>query len=87
MTHPEVRGISVGMFIAALERDGFVLERSRGTHLRYRHQDGRQITVPFHRSGTTFKRKTLHSILRATGWTDADLHRLGLIMSPPEVHT
>lgn len=79
MTHPGLRGITVGKMIAALEQDGFFLERSRGSHLRYRHADGRQITIAFHRSGATFKPGMLHSILRQTHWTDADLIRLGLI--------
>ncbi len=79
MTHPGLRGITVGRLIAALERDGFLFERSRGSHLRYRHADGRQITVAFHHSGATFKPWMLHSIIRETRWTDADFTRLGLI--------
>ncbi|MFI5299056.1 MAG: type II toxin-antitoxin system HicA family toxin [Polyangiales bacterium] len=71
-------------FIAALERDGFAFGRGHGGHLQYRDRDGRQITVSFHRSGATFRRGTLLSMLRATRWTDADLRRLGLTSTPPE---
>ena len=79
MTHPGLRGMTVGKLIAALERDGFVFERSRGSHLRYRHANGRQITIAFHSSDATLKPGMLHSIIRETHWTDADLIRLGLI--------
>lgn len=86
MTHPEIRGVSVRELISALERDGFSFERAKGSHLRYRHVDGRQVTVAFHRSGATLKRGTLLSVLRGARWTDADLRRLGLISMPPSAH-
>lgn len=86
MTHPQLRSVSVREFISALERDGFFFERGKGGHLLYRHGDGRQVTVSFHRSGAMLKRGTLLSMLRATRWTDADLRRLGLVSAPPEAH-
>ena len=79
MTRPELRGITVGEFISALEREGFYLDRTRGNHLRYRNADGRQVTVAFHRSGATFGKAMLHSLLRATRWNDEDLRRIGLL--------
>ena len=83
MTHPEVRHVSVRRLIAALERDGFWFDGGKSSHLRYRHADGRQVTVSFHRSGATFRDGTLNSILRQTRWTTADFFRLGLISTPP----
>ena len=83
MTRPELRGLTIREFIGAIEHDGFVFLRSRGSHLTYGHADGRQITVSFHRSGATFKPGMLRALLRATRWTDADLRRLGLVTTPP----
>lgn len=79
MTLPELRNLTVRELISALERDGFFLDRSKGSHLRYRHTDGRQVTVPFHSSGATLRNATLHSILLATRWKEQDLRRLELI--------
>ncbi|PKB64140.1 MAG: hypothetical protein BZY80_03650 [SAR202 cluster bacterium Io17-Chloro-G2] len=47
----------------ALLREGFSLSRQRGSHHRYRHPDGRRVTVPFSRPGGTFALKTLRSII------------------------
>lgn len=33
--------------IRALERDGFQLERSKGSHHHYKHPDGRRVTVTY----------------------------------------
>ena len=35
--------------VALLERLGFVQVRQRGSHRQFRHPDGRQTTVPFHK--------------------------------------
>ncbi|MBC6439924.1 MAG: type II toxin-antitoxin system HicA family toxin [Rhodospirillales bacterium] len=34
--------------VSLLKRQGFVLIRQRGSHMQFRHADGRQTTVPFH---------------------------------------
>lgn len=34
--------------VTILERMGFVLVRQRGSHMQFRHPDGRGTTVPFH---------------------------------------
>ena len=34
--------------VAMLERIGFTLIRQRGSHMQFRHPDGRGTTVPFH---------------------------------------
>ena len=66
--------------VSALERDGFSLDRQRGSHRLYKHPDGRRVTVSFHRPGDTFVPKTLRSILELQArWTTADLKRLRLI--------
>ena len=66
--------------IAALTRDGFYFVRQVGSHQRYRHQDGRRVTVAPHGRGDTFTRKTLKAIIETQArWTEPDLVRLGLI--------
>lgn len=35
--------------VSILDKLGFVEIRQRGSHRQYRHSDGRQTTVPFHR--------------------------------------
>jgi predicted RNA binding protein YcfA (HicA-like mRNA interferase family) len=47
----------------ALRRLGFEPIRQRGSHVRYRHADGRVVTVPHH-PGRDIARGTLRSILR-----------------------
>lgn len=49
--------------IAALERAGFAVARTRGSHKFLRHADGRTTVVPVH-SGETLGPGLLHKILR-----------------------
>ncbi len=56
-----------------MRRDGFTLERQKGSHQHYRHPDGRRVTVPFHRRSDTFPPKTLKSIIEMQAkWRVAD---------------
>ena len=74
-----LRSLTARRLISALERDGFVLDRQRGSHHNYIHRDGRQVTVPFSRTGETFAIGTLRSILLTQAqWTVEDLERLGI---------
>jgi predicted RNA binding protein YcfA (HicA-like mRNA interferase family) len=72
------RGIDARTFIRALEQDGFFESRSEGSHHRYKHPDGRRVTVAYHGRSDTFVIKTLKR-MEATHWTEADIRRLGLI--------
>ncbi len=45
----QLRNITARELVNALIRDGFVLYNQRGSHQRYRHDDGRRVTVTFHR--------------------------------------
>jgi predicted RNA binding protein YcfA (HicA-like mRNA interferase family) len=66
--------------VAALCRDGFNFVRQKGSHQRYRHADGRRVTVAPHAGGDTFSVKTLQKIIEVqAGWTSEDLARLGLV--------
>jgi predicted RNA binding protein YcfA (HicA-like mRNA interferase family) len=61
--------------IAALQRAGFEVSRTRGSHQFLRHLDGRVTTVPFH-AGETIGPGLLSKILRDTKLTRGDLEKL-----------
>ena len=73
------RGLSARRFIRALEGDGFVLQRVRGSHRIYRHADGRRVVVAYHALNDTFPIGTLRAMIVDAGWQDDDLLGLGLI--------
>ncbi len=77
--HPRIRNVTTQQVIQALEADGFVWVRSRGSHRVYRHPDGRRVVVAYHRPGATFPPKTLASMIQGARWNEEDLLRLGLI--------
>ena len=73
------RGVTARIFIRALETDGFVFQRSRGSHRIYKHTDGRRVVVAYHATGDAFPIGTLKAMIESAGWQDRDLQRLGLI--------
>jgi predicted RNA binding protein YcfA (HicA-like mRNA interferase family) len=76
----QLRSLRAREFIAALVKDGFHFVRQRGSHQRYRHPDGRRVTVAPHGSGDAFRIDTLKSMIeRQAQWTEKDLKRLGLL--------
>ena len=75
-----LRSITAREIINALYRDGFVLRNSAGSHQRFRHPDGRRVTVTFHSRGQTYGLGLLQRMIRDQAqWTDEDLRRLGLL--------
>jgi len=75
-----LRSLTARELIAALTRDGFYFVRQAGSHQRYRHPDGRRVTVASHGTGGKFKIKTLQGIVEDQAcWTEDDLKRLKLI--------
>ena len=75
-----LRSLTARELIAALTRDGFYFVRQTGSHKRYRHPDGRRVTVAPHGGGDTFTIKTLKSIIESQAqWTTEDLKRLKLM--------
>ena len=75
-----LRSLTARELISALMRDGFSLRSQTGSHQRYRHTDGRRVTVSFHSPGETFPPKTLRRMIEDQAhWTEDDLKRLGLI--------
>jgi predicted RNA binding protein YcfA (HicA-like mRNA interferase family) len=76
----DLRSLTARELIGALTRDGFYFVRQKGSHQRFRHPDGRRVTVAPHRSGGTFNVKTLKSMIENQArWTEDDLKRLNLI--------
>ncbi|MDP6454017.1 MAG: type II toxin-antitoxin system HicA family toxin [SAR202 cluster bacterium] len=74
-----LRNTSVRELVRALERDGFVYRRTRGSGRVYRHEDGRRAVIHFHRPTDTLPIGTLRSVMAGTQWTQADIERLGLL--------
>ena len=72
------RGLSARRFVRALEADGFVLQRVRGSHRIYRNTDGRRVVMAYHALNDTFPIGTLRAMIADAGWQDEDLQRLGL---------
>ncbi|OGP59480.1 MAG: hypothetical protein A2V67_10780 [Deltaproteobacteria bacterium RBG_13_61_14] len=58
--------------IRVLERRGFFLARSSGSHLIYKNPEGRRVTVPAH-AGKTLHPKVLQNILRDMDLTTEEL--------------
>ena len=78
--YEQLRNLTARELISALLRDGFGYDRGDGSHQIYYHPDGRRVTVVFHGGGSTFRRKTLKSIIeKEAQWTEGDLQRLKLI--------
>lgn len=75
-----LRSVTAREVIAALIRDGFSIRKQSGGHQRFRHADGRKVTVSFHHPAQTYRPKTLRSIIEEQAkWTAGDLRRLGLL--------
>ena len=73
------RGVNAREFIASLEADGFYKARTEGSHRRFKHADGRAVTVAYHKLSDAFVIKTLSRMLADTRWTEDDLRRLDLL--------
>jgi len=73
------RGITARQFVKALQTDGFILQRIRGSHRIYRHPDGRRVVVAYHLLSDTFPIGTLRAMISDAGWQEDDLRRLELL--------
>ena len=75
-----IRTLTAREIIAALKRDGFFFVRQTGSHQRFRHPDGRRVTVAPHGGGDTFTIRTLRAMIEVqTCWDEEDLKRLKII--------
>ena len=61
---PPLPIINAKTFIKFLESLGFVCVRQKGSHKRFKHPDGRAVTIPVH-SGKNLKRGLLKGILNS----------------------
>ena len=76
----QLKGISKGEFIRALEKDEWKLDTGFDKYSTYRKGSDRRIYIHYHKSKDTFRNpKLLKMLLNATGWDEDDLRRLGLI--------
>ena len=73
------RGLLARNLVHALEADGFVLQRVRGSHRIFKHPDGRRVVVSYHALSESFPIGTLRAMIGDAGWGDEDLERLGLL--------
>ena len=74
-----LKNISAGDFVKALEKDGFALRRQKGSHRTYKHPvTDRQVTLSYHHSGYILRTGILNSLIEDAGWTENDLLRLKL---------
>jgi len=69
---PRIKGKEL---IRALERAGFTIDRTRGSHVFLKHIDGRATAVPVH-SGETLGPGLLRAILRDVEMTAENLREL-----------
>ena len=74
-----LHNVPVRRLIRALEQDGFVYRRTKGSQRVYRHPDGQRVVIHYHHGGDTLPVGTLRQILDATRWTEEDFRRLGLL--------
>jgi len=66
---PALADLPFRKVVRALESIGFSHARTRGSHVVYKHPDGRVVVIPQH---GTVKRGTLASILRQAGISVAE---------------
>jgi predicted RNA binding protein YcfA (HicA-like mRNA interferase family) len=69
---PRIKGKEL---IRALERAGFLIDRTRGSHVFLKHPDGRATTVPVH-SRETLGPGLLRAILRDVEFSAEQLKQL-----------
>jgi predicted RNA binding protein YcfA (HicA-like mRNA interferase family) len=74
----QLRNLTADELIAALRRDRWAIDSTRGSIRVYRHSDGRRVAIHYHPQ-KTYGAKLLRALLDDIGWTTADLRRLKLI--------
>ncbi len=78
--YSRLRSLPARRLIRALLDDGFTFNRQKGSHHRYRHPDGRRVSVAFTRTGETIPIGTLRFIFEEQAYWDLDdLRRLGIL--------
>ncbi len=75
----QLKNTSAREWIRALEHDGFVARKSKGSHHVYQHSDGRRVLLAYHKLSDTFGPKTVKQLLESAGWGEAALKNLKLV--------
>ncbi|MGQ9477558.1 MAG: type II toxin-antitoxin system HicA family toxin [Candidatus Bipolaricaulia bacterium] len=65
--------------VRALEQEGFLLDRRRGSHRIFRHPDGRRVEVVFHKESDPFPPKARKAMIEAARWSLSELKCLKLL--------
>lgn len=65
-------------FVAALNRDGWKLDSTKGSIRVYLHPDRRRVAIHYH-PRKTYGPKLLQALLDDIGWSEDDLRRLKLV--------
>jgi predicted RNA binding protein YcfA (HicA-like mRNA interferase family) len=75
----ELGNTPVRKLVRALEQDGFIYRRAKGSQRVYRHPDGRRAVIHYHHGGDTLPIGTLRQIIEATRWIEEDFRHLALL--------
>jgi predicted RNA binding protein YcfA (HicA-like mRNA interferase family) len=67
--------VTAAEIINALEKAGFYLARTSGSHRIYKNTEGKRATVPYH-AGKILHPKVLKSIINDADWTVDELKEL-----------
>ncbi len=74
----QLKNLTADELCAALEKDGWAWETTRGASRTYRHYDGTRVTIHYHPT-KTYGPNLLKSLLADIGWTEEEMRRLRLI--------
>lgn len=74
----QIKNITKKELCRALEKDGWLMDETRGAVRVYRTQKGDRVTIHYH-AKDTFGEKLLKKLLSDIGWSEEDLKRLKLI--------
>lgn len=75
----QLKGKTCEGIIAALEKDDFYLDTTRGAQRAYkRNADGRRVTIHCH-PGKTYGPKLPKALIEDIGWAEEDMRRLKLV--------
>jgi predicted RNA binding protein YcfA (HicA-like mRNA interferase family) len=73
----QIKNISADEIVKALEKDGWMLNRSRGSRLTYL-KDNKIVSIHFH-PHKHYGHDMIKDLFQDIGWNEADLKRLKLI--------
>ena len=77
---PRLKNLTIRDLIGALEKDGYILKRSSGSHRTYQHPTrGIRVTLSYHHSGETARPGLINEVVKSAQWTEEDLIRLKLM--------